>query len=311
MNQYERTPYQYLFLINPHAGRYHQTTLSEQIRQIFDKAGLHDRCQIRLTEYAGHATKLAGDFSQLHGAQGLVMSCGGDGTAHEVANALAGTETVMGILPLGTANDFAKAALSTLNLPTLLEHLLDPDVRRIDIIRVNQRSCLNITSLGFDTKVLSKARALNGRFRRLGALSYPIAVVISLFGRRNYPVAYSFVNAEGRTINGRAGIILAAICNGRYYGGGFNPTPGTSLYDGLIEVCLVDSLSLFAMLPLIGKYKKGTHIGHPAVHIFTVRSGTFKSDNQEDLTGNYDGEIFTLPEIDFKVMEGRLRFAFY
>lgn len=107
-----------------------------------------------------------------------------------------------------------------------------------------------------------------------------------------------------------ANYILAAICNGRYYGGGFNPAPQASQDDGLLDVCLVDSLPLMKILPLIPKYKKGTHIGHPAIHCWKATAGQIRY-TSERLLGNFDGEIFEADTLDFNVMPKALRFAFY
>ena len=220
----------------------------------------------------------------------------------------------MSILPIGTANDFARAALSTSNLDRLLEMVMQPRIRPIDIIRVDDRICLNIASLGFDTKVQKTASAINAKIRWLGSLSYPLAIIKSLFGNRNYPMHFKLdtVDADGQPglIESDATFILAAVCNGRYYGGGFNPAPMASLDDGRLDFCLVDSLPLLRVLPLIPRYKKGLHLSDPAVHYWQVTSGKISSPNG-NLLGNLDGEAFEKPSITFEIIPKGLRFAFY
>lgn len=306
---------QYLFIINPTAGRKHLSDLAHRIEEVFVRAGRSDRYSIVLTDRGGNAMELAADFARKYGDKGLVVSCGGDGTANETANALSGTQTAMTILPTGTANDFARAVLSGKNPAELLEKILNPTIRPIDVIQVDDKVCLNIMSFGFDTKIQRKAGELNKRYRKLGSFSYPLAIFLSLWGKRDYRMRYRLTiikedNTE-QELNGDRNYILAAVCNGQYYGGGFNPAPGALVDDGVLNVCMVDVLPLARILMLIGKYKKGTHLGHPAIHSWNVRAGHLYAPEGVLLMGNMDGELFNKQELSFEVKPANLRFAFY
>ncbi len=301
------------FIINPKAGRRDGSYLTGQIESVFASDPAHPDCQIILTEQPGHATKLAAGFAAQHGSRAVVVACGGDGTAREVAAGLVGTDTAMSILPIGTANDFARLALSTCEIDRLLPLMLNPQIRKIDAIAIDEEISLNITSLGFDTKVQRKSMQLNARFRRLGSLAYPLAIVLSLFGNRQYAIHYRVdtIKPDGNLeiVEGRTDIILAAICNGRYYGGGFNPAPDAQLDDGRLFFCMVDKLSLSRILTLIPSYKKGTHMSDPAVHGWPVVSGEITG-TRGDLLGNFDGDSFNRASIRFRVLPGSLYFAF-
>ncbi len=303
----------FAFIINPTAGRFHIADLEKRIHGVFDAQSIHT-AEVIMTDRSGHASQLAADLASRFGAELVVVACGGDGTANEVANGIAGTTAAMAILPIGTANDFARAALSTTNPDKLLSMIMAPKIRPIDVIEVDDRICLNIASLGFDTKVQKAASAMTAKIRWLGSLSYPLAIVKSLFGDRQYPMHYSLdtidFNGKPGNIEGDALFILAAICNGRYYGGGFNPAPQASLDDGRLDFCLIDSLPLRRILPLIPKYKKGRHIGDPAVHCWQVTGGRIEAPTG-NLLGNLDGEAFEKPSIDFAIIPLGLRFAFY
>ena len=309
-----QTPDTFLFLINPKAGRKDSQELTMQIKAAFSGKPGTTTCEVLLTDRPGHATGLAAAFAREKGSRAVVFACGGDGTAREVANGLAGTESAMSILPVGTANDFARAVLPGLDTAGILARVQKPVIRPIDVIMANGEICLNIASLGFDTRVQRRASKLNTSCRALGGLSYPLAIILTLFGQRKYQMHYRFetVDESGaiQVVEQDANYILAAICNGRYYGGGFNPAPQASQDDGLLDVCLVDSLPLMKILPLIPKYKKGTHIGHPAIHCWKATAGQIRY-TSERLLGNFDGEIFEADTLDFNVMPKALRFAFY
>lgn len=299
--------YHFLFLINPAAGQPKRAGLEEKLAAAVSYAGSPHTCEIRRTERAGHGAELAVAFALRHGIQAVVVACGGDGTAHEIAQALLGTDAALAILPLGTGNDFARAFLSSLDLDQLLGRMAQPEIRPIDLLEVNGRMCLNITSFGFDTRVQSLMMAINRRLRWQGRLSYPLAIVIGLLGHRTFSFGCALDGGPRQDVR----YILAALCNGRFYGGGFNPAPRASVEDGMIEWVQVDPLSLPRVLGLIPKYKQGRHLGDPAVHSQKIRSGQLWARPGQVLLGNVDGELFEATDITFNVLPAAIRFAFF
>lgn len=304
----------YLFIVNPHAGRKHMKNLAEIIDRAFLTHGMPDQYSIVMTDRGGHAIELAAAFADKYGDQGVAVACGGDGTINEVAQALYGSRTALAVLPIGTANDFVKTVYPGKSLEQILDGLFEPTIRPIDCFFVDERICVNIMSLGFDTKVQRAAGRVLSRHRWLGSASYPFAIVQSLFGTRDYDMHYKFtaVDDEGQEteVEASSRYILAAVCNARYYGGGYNPAPAASIEDGLLDLCLVDSLNLIKILGLIGKYKKGQHLGHPAIHYYRVKSGEAKAEGKSLLLGNIDGEQFEKDRLGFEIRPSALDFVF-
>lgn len=309
----EKIPQNYIFIINPVAGKRHYREMARRIESVFDQQ--EDKLGVIVfTEMEGHATRLAAEFAEQYGPDAVIFACGGDGTAGEVANGLANTDAVMGLIPMGTANDFYHTVTGGLPLDEFLPRLPFPEIRRIDAIDVDGKVCLNIMSLGLDTMVQIKASYLIRKLHFPAGLAYPPSVALALLGNRMFKMHYEMegVSEAGQSdsVSGDSNFILAAVCNGRYYGGGFNPAPSASLDDGLLDICLVDSLPLARILPLIPRYKKGMHLGDPAIKYFQASSGRITA-LAEPLPGNMDGEVFSRNEINFAVMPGALRFAFY
>jgi len=304
----------YLFIVNPHAGRKHMKNLAEIIDRAFLTHGMPDQYSIVMTDRGGHAIELAAAFADKYGDQGIAVACGGDGTINEVAQSLFGSRTALAVLPIGTANDFVKTVYPGKSLEQILDGLFEPTIRPIDCFFVDERICVNIMSLGFDTKVQKAAGRILSRHRWLGSASYPFAIVQSLFGTRDYDMHYKFtaVDDEGQEteVEASSRYILAAVCNARYYGGGYNPAPAASIEDGLLDLCLVDSLNLIKILGLIGKYKKGQHLGHPAIHYYRVKSGEAKAEGKSLLLGNIDGEQFEKDRLGFEIRPSALDFVF-
>ncbi len=301
--------FHFLFIINPVAGKRNTADLPARIKAAALIPGSQHTCEIVSTEKAGHASELASAFAHQYGEKAIVVACGGDGTAHEVANGLRGTPAAMTILPLGTGNDFARAVLSSQSIDLLLTRLTQLTIRPIDLIQVNERTCLNVTSFGFDTRVQRLMMMINRKFRWLGLVSYPIAIVIGLLGSRKFTMSY-LLDGPGEHET-QVDYILAALCNGRYYGGGFNPAPKAEVDDGRIDLILVDPLSLPRILGLIPRYKKGQHLDDPAVHMLPVTSGHLSAPAGAKLLGNVDGELFEAAEINFAILPQAVRFAFY
>lgn len=299
--------FHYLFIINPVAGSRNSPDLPARLEAAVTSPGSLHTCEIETTREPGHAAELARAFADRHGAGAIVVACGGDGTAHEVAGALMGSEAALTILPLGTGNDFARAVLSSRSIEELLTRLAQPVIRPIDLIRVNDRFCLNIASFGFDTRVQSLMMQINRKARWLGRMSYPLAIVIGLLGPRVFKLKYTLPGQPEIRID----YILAALCNGRYYGGGFNPAPQAEVDDGQIELVIVDTLPLHRILGLIPRYKKGQHLTDLAVHLQPVRSGRLAAATGQTLLGNVDGELFTAEQIEFEILPRAVRFAFY
>ncbi|MGI6334830.1 MAG: diacylglycerol/lipid kinase family protein [Saccharofermentanales bacterium] len=310
-----REPLHHAFIVNPKAGRFYDTGLMDRIEEYFSLNRSSGRtAEIILTDSNGHARSLAAELAGRYGGRLLAVACGGDGTANEVANGIVGTDAAMSVFPIGTSNDFAKTALSTIEPGKLVDRLGDLCVRPIDVIKVDDRICLNITSLGFDTKVLNLSIAITAKCRWIGPLAYHLAIVLAIFGSRQYPMYYRMeavtVSGQSVIIEGNADFVLAALCNGRYYGNGFNPAPHAEIDDGRLDFCLVDSLPLYRILPLIPKYKKGLHLGDPAIHTWQVTKGTIEARSGR-LLGNIDGEPFEKEVINFEIIPGGLNFAFY
>ena len=133
-------------------------------------------CEIRYTEYAGHASDIAREILSQDDGDTLVIACGGDGTVHEVANVLAGSSLPMAIIPLGTGNDFARSVMDEHHrgdCEYCVSEITKNDyiVRAIDLIKVESFDaqgnlipessawCNNVASIGLDTEVQLRAKS--------------------------------------------------------------------------------------------------------------------------------------------------------
>ena len=149
----------YIFIINPIAGNDDKAKIFSRIKSTFRMS--NDEMIVEPTHERGDAQLIAKKYAKEYGSECVIVSCGGDGTVHEIANGLAGTDTPLLLLPLGTGNDFAKKIYGTknINVENVIKAFgfyngkINYDVKPIDLIDYNGEKCINVMSYGLDTKV--------------------------------------------------------------------------------------------------------------------------------------------------------------
>ena len=311
----------YIFIINPIAGNDDKARFISRIKEEF--RGSENEMIIEETQCSGDAKNIAQRYSKEYGSECVVVSCGGDGTVHEIAGGLAFSETPMMILPFGTGNDFAKKLYNTKN-PNLEEIISKLglfggkpryDVKTIDLIDYNGEICINVMSFGLDSLVATLGKKMADKYSFLGHQAYNLAVMPILMKGLHYNISFEVdcVDKNGnehKWSEENRDYALFAICNASYYGGGFCPAPDSKLDDGLLDYALVDGMPLHKALPIIPKYSAGTANEETVPGIFHngyIKSGRVWSVDGSPLPGNCDGEMFDYSEVVFSVKEKALK----
>lgn len=309
----------YFFIENPESG-------SKKIHNIMSKikSSLTNNKSVTFinTEYPGHATEIAKEVSFNHGDDAVIVACGGDGTLGEIASGIIGTKTALALLPMGSGNDFARKIYGSLSIEEIAEGFgflsgdINAPVTDIDCIMANGKCCVNVMSLGLDTKILKIANKLTTKFPFLGAFAYKLAIVLGIFGELGTKAKFELdvINNDGstETVIFEKDFTLAAFGNGSYYGGGFCPARESKINDGIIDMCIASKLSLWQIPGIIGKYSKGiAHLTHPdIVTMRRVISGRIYSLSEAvPLDCNCDGNPIPSQVFDFKIVKGGLRLA--
>jgi YegS/Rv2252/BmrU family lipid kinase len=212
------------------------------------------------TQGPGHAREIARSLPE----ESRVVAVGGDGTISEVASACMGSRRVLGVLPAGSGNDYAKALGAGRNLGRALKVLADGRVGLADTGEVNGRPFVNGLGIGFDAQVaegVEKAPAYLG-----GAGGYLWSVGRILAGLQCYEAD---LRLDGREI--RSKTILVAVALGTIYGGAFRLAPLARLDDGLFDVIYSSEVSRAEVIGLIPGVLRGTHLSHEKVHFARAR----------------------------------------
>lgn len=310
----------YIFLRNPVAGSKIEQATFEKIKTYLK--GNPD-CEFCLTTHPGHATEVAKTIGEKYGEDAVIFVCGGDGTLSEVATGLEGYNTALALLPMGTGNDFAKKIYGSLTLDEIIAGFGiptgTPEFKHTDIdyISANGKRCINVMSLGFDTKVLKLANKISAKIPWLGGFAYKLALVFSLFSGFRFDAHFSLdvINEDGSVsrMDEDKAFILCAICNGSYYGGGFCPAKDSLINDGVLDIIIAKNLNLIQVLGMIGHYIKGdVHITHPhLVKYLHITGGRISSVNSKPLSFNRDGNPTEAMKVEFGIKSSGLRLAYF
>jgi len=290
----------HLFIINPAAGSKDRTAAYT--------AQIHKSCQgldyaIEVSKAPGCCTEIARKAAQ-SGEEIRIYSCGGDGTMNEIVAGVAGYPNVaVTMYSGGSGNDFARM----FDQPDAfrdLDKLLDAEEVTFDLIRCNEDYSLNICSVGLDARIAADV----ANYKRLPLLSgfraYVASTVINLLkGISEHYV----IELGGERIDAKKTLICA--CNGRFYGGGFNPVPDADPADGKLEVLVIEAVNILQVPSVIGKYKNGRYkeLSHLVKHYSTDR---VKVIFDKPTSINLDGEQRMAEVADIRLADEKIRFFY-
>lgn len=265
---------------------------------------------------ADHSERLVAD-AVAAGVDGLVV-VGGDGMVHLAVQALAATSTVLGVVPAGTGNDFARALGIPRHDPAAATALVVAGYHRsIDLVRLEPeptagptgpappgtpapapRWFAEVMSAGFDSRTNARANRMR---RPHGSARYVLAVLAEL--RDTAPVDVT-IEVDGKQLRHRA--TLAAVGNTAYYGGGIAICAGAEPDDGLLDVVVVDEVSPAKLLALFPLAAAGRHLRLPVVHRYRGRQIRVSATDGRDVLTYADGEPFARLPVSLSCVPGAL-----
>ena len=288
-----------LFIMNPYAGTRKANRYLADIISIFNRAGYE--VSAYMTAGQGDATRMVEERAK---DMDMVVCCGGDGTLNEVVDGAAGFDNAaVTVFSGGSGNDFTKLFSDPAAFRDI-DRLLDSEEVTFDLIRCNGDIALNICSVGLDARIGTDV----ANYKRIPLLSgfraYAVSTVFNVIKKIAEPYE---IHINGEVINGKK--TMVCVCNGRFYGGGFNPVPEADPTDGLLDVLVVEKVSRLKVAQVVAKYKKGRYADYPKL-IRHFRTDRVKISCQQEVRINLDGELRTGKEIAFSVAEKKLRFFY-
>lgn len=236
------------------------------------------------------------------GGVDALIACGGDGTVHLALQAVYGTDTALGIIPVGTGDDIARG----LDLPrddpaAAADVIADGRTRMVDYAVINaddgtERAFLAVMSAGFDSEVTQRANTMKWP---TGTSRYLLATIAEL--RVYTPVEFT-ITVDDQVLHEQG--MMLAIGNGASYGGGMKVCPSARLDDGQLDLTLLGRTSKFTFLKTFPSVFKGTHVERPFVHTLRGAKVHVEAAGQ---TAYADGERVAPLPVDVHVVPRGLR----
>ena len=259
----------YIFIVNAVAGKGKYKKILPRIEKVCKE-------EKRLYEIRYITEKLSGaDIAREYkNEENVIYVVGGDGTLTRTLPGIVGTKNKLGIIPSGSGNDTYKAI-----------KVLPEGENVIDLGKINNTYFINVACTGLDAEVGNNVDILRKTIIPPSQL-YNASIIYTFVKFKFKKVLFK---TDIKTISAKYSII--SICNGSYYGGGYNIAPKSELTDGLLDIYYVEKMNRFKIIPLLLKLKKGKHEGKRRVHKF--RTNHVELEIEQEVTFNVDGEKLT------------------
>ena len=288
-------------IVNPSSGRERATeyawAICSRLRERYDGV------EIFLTMGDGDAERAA--VQAVKDGCTTIFVAGGDGTLNETVNGVASIDALdgmtFGVVPLGTGNDFAAALGIPIETEEALAVLLEGRTVAVDLGRVNGRFFLNVSGGGFIAEV---SVAVTPQLKTIaGRLAYFVGGAATLM---DYEPIRVTVTANPGDLRVGLGLYAFAVCNSRLIGGGRLIAPEAIINDGLLDVCLIESMSTLEFVGLARKVAGGDHVNDPRVRYLKAATVVIEADR--DIRINTDGEVMEARRCEYSVIPRAVTF---
>ena len=217
-----------------------------------------------------------------------IVAVGGDGMINRVLNALVGTNNTLGFIPCGTGNDFYRSVSKEMK----------NEIEECDVIKINDRYFINVACFGIDADVANNKGLIKSKIIPKSQ-RYNVSVINSFL---KYEPRHFILKINNEEIEGDFATV--AVCNGGYYGSGYNISPKFKLNNGLIDVYAVEDDNKFNIMKMILSMKKGKHEKYKKVHKFQTNKLTIISN--KEINSNIDGEELESKKFNIEV-KGKIK----
>ena len=299
-------------IVNPNAGNGKGGKDRDRISDILNRNNI--RFEMRSTGRKGQATEFTRDL--IANGYRKIISIGGDGTLHEVINGIltqnlcASTDVTIGIIPVGTGNDWGRM----FGIPLIYEGAVQViregkqmlhDIGVIDYFNADVKTrtyFINIAGLGFEAVVVKKTNRQKDKGMSNKAI-YFYNLLSSLISYRNTPVE---ITIDGRTSTAK--VFSINVGNGRYCGGGMRQTPDAIPDDGLFDITIIKEMGRIEIIKSLQLLYDGTIMSHPKVDGY--RSTNLKVTSESLLYIEADGESLGHTPVEFSIIPAAVNIVY-
>jgi len=252
----------------------------------------------RPTEHAGHATELAG--AAVGEGRALVIAAGGDGTVGEVAQALAGTTSVLGVMPLGSVMNMARTLCIPRDLDEAARVIATGHVLAMDLGRVEDTYFLEAAGVGLDAGLFAYFEQLDSRGVRTEIIQAALRFV------RRLGTPRLLIEVDGRVRQVRAPMV--SVANGPFVGAAYAIAPEARINDGLLDVVIFRRVGVLRLLVHLVAVLGGRRLPPPPGAVtLRVRSVRIATRGRRPLPVHADGTAIGTTPARFQVVPGALQ----
>ncbi len=295
------------FIVNPIAGTGKALELvTKALNKVNDNYKQNNELIMIQTTKPGESTKICKELCEEHKNELInIFACGGDGTCFEVLNGIIGYENVnFGMLPVGSCNDFLKSFKGYDFMD--VEKQIDGVPLNTDIIKVNNEYIINVANFGFDARANRDQILLRPKCKSVKQ-AYNKALFRNIISPKLGDKV--IVKVDGQEVfDGK--ILLSAVANARFYGGGYQCAPIAEVNDGLIDVIIVKKVSVLTFARLVKFYKAGEHINNPKFKKFIIfkQGKSVEIVAKNNLVASFDGEVRENQIYHLEVIDKKIKF---
>ena len=232
----------------------------------------------------------------------LLILGGGDGSVSSVVDFLAHHDVILGLLPLGTANDFARTLGIPADVEKACEAIAGGKIVDVDLGLAGDNYYVNVASVGLSVGV---TQALSPQLkRRIGALAYPTAAIRAFLGHEPFSARLTFPDGDHDPVEYER-LVQVAVGNGRFYGGGMVVAPQSGIDDRSLDIYAIEMGRHRDLLGVARYLKSGDFIRNDSVGHF--RTERVRLETEPELPVNVDGEVVTRTPQSFSVAHNALK----
>lgn len=268
----------YIFIVNPESAKGNAMKIIGNIEKVCKQE--HIEYEVCYTLAQGDATRLAQSYKD---DENIIYAVGGDGTLSEVLNGVIGTKNKIGIIPAGSGNDFYRT----------VKELAKAEIES-DVEVVNGKYFLNIACVGIDAEVANNVPLMKKKNVKVKNL-YTASILYTFTHFK-----FKQIHFKSQEKDEKGNFTILSICNGRYYGGGYNISPKASLEDNYFDVYYINKLRLPSIINLLLKLKKGKLEQDKRTNHFKTNNITVTS--EEPIRFNVDGETIENTKFEIKII---------
>lgn len=230
----------------------------------------------------------------------VVITAGGDGTLHAVARGLIGTNSTLGIIPMGTMNNIARSLEIPENIAEACEIIAKGATIQVDVGKINDQLFLEVAGVGLEATLLPAGE----KIKSPGWLSTIQGIIEGLYALYAFrPTRFSLCFDERRTR--RSSALQISVCNSPYYGAHFQFAPDAVMNDGLLNVLIYKGFSKLEYLRQAISISQGKHVLEPKVMRRTIKSLSIYADKPAEI--HADGVLIGYTPASITVVPGALR----